>query len=1286
MLTTLYRKFSDHEACFYIESDSPLTPEEHGELLWIVRETYEPDATFTSPFITSVPVVEIGPRPAIESPFSSNAVSIARAIGLTKVSRIERSLRYPITAEQTEEHTLCLHFDPMTQQVYENRLTESDLVTHTKPEPVRIIPILEQGVEATKRFNLAYGLGMDDWDVEHWTNCFIQLGRNPTDVELFQIGNANSDHSRHWLFKGKIFIEGVLMPYTLFDLIRAPLKALGTTHNSILAFNDNAGAIQGSEIVAFVPSEPGKPSPYILKTGLWHHAATAETHNFPTMIAPFPGAETGTGGRIRDNSAAGRGSLPGVAVCGYITGNLHLPDYAIPGETIGGEKTLPFASPAQILIEASNGCTSYGNKYGEPVIAGFTRTFGLIVNGERREALKPVLYSGGIGQIFDVHIAKRKPEQGMLIIRIGGPAYRIGVGGGGASSMIGGTNSTERDYKAVQRGNPEVGNRTNRVIRTCVEKGDQNPIESIHDQGAGGPSNVLTELMEPVGGRVDIRKIILGDTTMSVLEIWSAEYQEGYGLLMRPERLEEFQAICRRERVNCEVLGEITGDGRVVVVDSKEGTTPVDLKLDDILGKLPQKSFYFERTIRALDPLVLLEKMNLGDTLEKLFRLPEVGSKAYLTNKGDRSVTGLVVQQQCCGPHQLPVADVGVKANGYFDRTGVALALGEAMTKILVDAKAGARMSVGEMLTNICAAGITRFGDIKCRVNEMWAAKTKEEGAFHYDAVHAVSELLQKLRIEHDGQINGVAADGGKDSSSMAVKLPHGEIVKSPGEIVILGYAPVPDIGKVVTPDFKPERGTKIGFIDIGQGKDRLGGSSLAHAYGQIGNEVPDVDDAELLIRAFEVMQTMIGLGQILAYHDRSDGGLATTLAEMCMAGNCGAEVTFDSGVDLTSRLFSEELGMVFQYRERDEYAIRSYLHMRHVPFTILGEVTPKDQYLRVRHGMRNQHIGLMLLRRWWEATSLRLDELQANRQTVDAERRSMNCNEREYNLTFTPVSTPEDHFLDEDRPHVAVIREEGTNGDMELAAACHAAGMKTSIINMQDLLDGTIALDSFQMILTAGGFSYMDVFGSGKGWAATILFNERLTKMFEEFRTRSDTLSLHICNGCQWSALLGWLPFKGADSLPVTKQPRFIHNDSGRFESRWIQIRVNESPSVFFEDMWGSSFGVWVAHGEGKLYFPDPELIEAVEEYKLVPISYTDEKGEPTVDYPANPNGSYAGYAGLCTPDGRHTAMMPHPERCFRKETWGWMPEDLKCSLSSSPWLTMFQNARKWLMEHKAR
>jgi phosphoribosylformylglycinamidine synthase len=1280
MIYSIYRQINDGlELGFYIETTGPLSEQEFNQLRWLIAETFEPGNTGTEPHFATLEAVEIGPRLSIESPFSSNAVSICHAMGLRQITRIERTHRYLIGNGQSFDILLKTHLDRMTEQYYPNGITGFD--TGITPEDVKVVDLMRRGRAALEEMNRALGLGMDAQDIEYYYHLFVEvLKRNPTDVELFQLGNANSEHSRHPYFRGRQVIDGWPMRQTLLEIVQSPLKCLDLLKDrSLIVFKDNAGVIRGFRTNILLPLTPGKPSELTITRQAIHITGTAETHNHPTFVAPFPGAATGAGGRIRDNTAVGRGGITGIGVAGYFVGNLFIPRYEIPGEVVGRDKPSKYASPLLILIEGSNGISSYGNQFGEPLTLGFTRTFGQLVGNEWREARKPILYSGGIGHLFDEHLAKKAPKVGMLIVRIGGPAYPIGVGGGSASSMMQGENIETLDINSVQRGDAEMENRANRVIRTCVEMGDNNPISSIHDQGAGGPSNVLTELLEPLGGIIDIRKIVLGDKTMSVLKIWSAEFQEGYGLLVRPEQIELFQSVCRRERVNCEVLGEITVSGKVVVEDPLNRQTPVNLNLEQILTKIPQKTFESNRRTESFKPLEL-PAIIVGEAIEAVFKLPHVGSKGFLVHKVDRSVTGLVAQQQCCGIAQIPIADANVNAQSHFGLTGSVCAIGENPIRILIDPKAGARMAVAEMLTNMAPVRISNINDIRCRANWMWPAKLPHEGALLYDAAVAMSNLMIKL---------GIAVDGGKDSLSMAATV-SGELVKTPGSLVVLGYAPVSDITRKVTPDIKMPGKSLLGLIDLGLGKNRLGGSALAQAFNQLGNESPDVDDPKLLRNTFLAVQKMIDESLILALHDRSDGGLITTVVEMCMASRCGFVLNVQHAQAALAELFAEELGFVIEINPDHEKQIREICASYQVPISIIGYSGTwgdgKCIVVANETGEALFEASITQLRTWWESTSHQIERLQMNALCAEIEYQghadylTSIDGASSYRLSFTPADTSPEILNAPGKLRVAILREEGTNGDREMQAACAAAGLAPWDVTMSDLLLGRINLDEFPGLIFPGGFANMDVFDSAKGWAGTILFNEKLRGMFDRFYAREDTFSLGVCNGCQLMALLGWVPWKG---IPGERQPRFIHNISNRFESRWVQVEILPSPSVLLNGMEGSKLGVWVAHGEGRLVYPDTYLRRQVNKKDLAPIIYIDPDGHRTERYPYNPNGSLGGVTALCSSNGRHLAMMPHPERCFCLWQWPWMPSSWK-SLKASPWLQMFQNARAWCMEHR--
>jgi phosphoribosylformylglycinamidine synthase len=1281
------------EFCFYIESKTALSADEAELLRWLLSETFEPGNYSGESFLSRQDegavrhyILEAGPRMNFTTAWSTNAVSVCHACGLTKVTRIERSRRYMVdasselTAEELGRFSSEL-YDRMTECLYPERLKSFD--TGMSPEPVYSVQIIEEGRHALEKINRDMGLGLDDWDIDYYYRLFSKdIGRNPTNVECFDLSQSNSEHSRHWFFKGRLIIDGKEIDENLMSIVRTPLDR--NPNNSVIAFKDNSSAIKGFEARTILPERPGGITAFMEKPVAYHAIFTAETHNFPSGVAPFPGAETGTGGRIRDVQATGRGALVIAGTAAYCVGNLHIPGYDLPWEDKDFAYPSNLASPLTIEIEASNGASDYGNKFGEPVIQGFTRSFGLrMPGGERREWIKPIMFTGGVGQIDSRHIEKREPARGMLVTKVGGPAYRIGMGGGAASSMIQGQNIAELDFNAVQRGDAEMEQKMNRVIRTCVELGEANPVVSIHDQGAGGNCNVVKEIIYPAGAKIDIRKIPLGDNTLSVLEIWGAEYQEQNALLIFPDRAGAFLEICRREKVPCAFIGEITGDGYIILYDETDGSTPVNLHLDKVLGEMPRKTFELDRVRRKSRPLELPGRLSVREALDRVLRLVSVGSKRFLTNKVDRSVTGLIARQQCVGPLQITLSDVAVVAQSHFGLTGTAISIGEQPVKTLLNPAAMARMSVAEALTNIVWAKVTRLEDIKCSGNWMWAPKLSGEGADLYDAAAAMRDIMVVL---------GIAVDGGKDSLSMAARVTDNagktETVKSPGTLVISAYVTCPDITKVVTPDIKRPGASKLLFIDLAGGSNRLGGSALAQCYRQVGDECPDVEDPELLKRTFNAIQKMVAEDSILSGHDRSDGGLVTTLLEMAFAGNCGIDIEIRQGTNGREHgagipvLFSEEIGMVVEYLPENEDKITSELQKHGIPYQMIGK-SLREKEIRVSLLTPNSspvavlHEDMRVLRGVWEETSCRLDMLQRNPECVEEEKK--NIYDRKgpaLHLTFTPEPTPERVLERADKPKVAIVREEGSNGDREMTSAFYQAGFEPWDVTMTDFLDNRVGLESFRGMVFVGGFSYADVLDSAKGWAGVIRFNKRIRDEFRTFYDRPDTFSLGVCNGCQLMALLGWVPWQG---IPDTNQPRFVHNRSGRFESRFVSVKIIESPAVMFSGMADSVLGVWVAHGEGLAYFPDDSIRKEVLDRGLAPVRYVDDNGLPTEKYPFNPNGSPAGITALCSPDGRHLALMPHPERAFLKWQWAWMPEEWKGELRASPWLRMFQNARQW-------
>ena len=1257
-----YHKVSEElEYCFNIETSEKLTQDQEFVLKQILSDGFLPDSIETKSSLDSKnkQIIEIGPRLNFATAFSTNAVSVCHSAGLENVLRVEKSKRYAISLQLDSSKFIKKNYDRMTESHYQKPLESFKI--DIKPKKVYTVPLLEDGISAIEKINKEMGLGMNEWDEKFYYDLFVKdLKRDPTNVECFQLGQANSEHSRHWFFNGKLVIDKKEIPETLFDIVRAPIRA--NKENSIIAFKDNSSAIKGNEIITIIPETPGKASALKKEKLNYDITFTAETHNFPSGVAPFPGAETGAGGRIRDGQATGQGSLIVAGTAGYCVGNLNIPGYDLPWENKNFAYPNNLASPLNIEIQASNGASDYGNKFGEPVIQGFTRSFGMrLPNKERREWLKPIMFTGGVGQMNRRHIEKETPQKGMIIIQIGGPAYRIGTGGAAASSMIQGENLAELDFNAVQRGDAEMEQKMNRVIRACVEMGENNPMISIHDQGAGGPCNVLTELVEPAGGRIEIRDINVGDETLSVLEIWGAEYQERNALLIKSSRIEKFDKMCEREKVKYERLGEITEDGRITVHDREDNSFPVNLELSKILGKMPQKTFTDETQTSNLDNLKLPEKPNFKKALENVLRLVSVGSKRFLTSKVDRSVTGLIARQQCCGPLQLTVSDVAVIAQSHFSDTGAAIAIGEQPIKTLVNCEAGARMSVGEALTNLVWVKIEKLGNIKCSANWMLAAKLLGEGRNLYRAAVAMKRIMIDL---------GIAVDGGKDSLSMAAKVGD-EIVKSPNELTISAYADVPDINKIITPDIKKPGESALWLIDIGDNKNRLGGSALAQTLRQIGNESPDVDNPDVLKKSFYAIQQMIDEKIILSGHDRSDGGLITTILEMAFAGNCGVDISFKLSSDnIFPYYFNEELGLVVEvdlHNQKKFTEIIKKYDLENIT-SLIAQTTP-DQKIKIVSGDDVILDENMLdIRQVWEETSHQLNKLQTEeKQAVEEKKNIYGRKNPKYKVAFIPEQTPLEILEKKEKIKIAIIREEGSNGDREMSSAFYMAGFEPWDVTMSDLLNNKINLNDFRGIAFVGGFSYADVLGSAKGWASTIRFNDKLRDIFDTFYNRKNTFSLGVCNGCQLMSLLGWVP------------GRFVKNHSGRFESRWTTIKISQSPAIMLKDMENSVLGIWVAHGEGRLLFPDNQLLKNAIDKKLTPISYIDDNANFTERYPFNPNGSLQGITALCSENGRHLAMMPHPERTFLKWQWPWMPEKMKKKLQASPWLKMFQNARKW-------
>ncbi|XP_066592110.1 phosphoribosylformylglycinamidine synthase isoform X2 [Prorops nasuta] len=1282
------------ELCYYIELNDVLVEREAKILKWILSSPFEQEnLRIVSSFYeqNNALIIEIGPRLNFSTAFSSNALSICDSVQLDKVVRIEVSTRYWIKHNEVVDKNLedaitnLLH-DKMTECRYYQPLNSFN--HGFLPENWFEVDITNQGRKALEDVNKKLGLAFDDWDLDFYTDLFLhKLKRNPTSVECFDLAQSNSEHSRHWFFKGCMIIDGQEKNESLIDMIMSTQNF--SNPNNVIKFSDNSSAIKGYEFKALRPQLTHRCSNFSLEKIKQHLIFTAETHNFPTGVAPFSGATTGTGGRLRDVQGVGRGGYYIAGTAGYSVGNLHIPGYNLPWE----DKNVPYptnmASPLEILVEASNGASDYGNKFGEPVISGFARSFGMTdEDGTRREWIKPIMFSGGLGTVDADMIDKVKPEKGMEVVKIGGPVYRIGVGGGSASSVeVQGDNKVELDFGAVQRGDPEMEQRLNRVVRACTELGPKNPILSIHDQGAGGNGNVLKELVEPAGAVIFTQKFELGDPSISTLELWGAEYQENDAILCRTQDCQLLKQIAHREKCPLNFVGTVTGNGKIILSEEEdcdadkylaqaEDTSlrhPVDLELEFILGKMPSKTFDLKTESVQRKPLILPENLKVSAALNRVLRLPAVASKRYLTNKVDRCVTGLIAQQQCVGPLHTPLADFAMTAVSHFDYAGIATSIGEQPIKGLVNAAAGARMTVAEALSNLVFAHISDLKDVKCSGNWMWAAKLPGEGAALYEACSAMCSVMKEI---------GIAIDGGKDSLSMAARIGK-DVVKAPGTLVVSTYAPCPDIRQKVTPNLRAPSLLQTGFllfVDLSNGKSRLGGTALAQVYNQLGDDVPDLENTKTLVNAFCATQTLISEGSILSGHDVSDGGLITCLLEMAFAGISGIDVNIEhkTGSDIEI-LFAEEVGWILEVDKFKYNRVIELFYSFDVPIYPIGKSTQFGIHSMININVNKRNVlesTVFQLMSVWEETGYQLECRQTNVDCAFHEFFGLrNRNLPRYKLTFNPDFRSQIEHENDVIIRVAVIREEGTNGDREMAAALVKAGFQVWDVTMQDFLDNTINLDHFRGVIFPGGFSYADVLGSAKGWAAGLLYHPAIKKTFKDFFAREDTFSLGVCNGCQLMSLLGLLNLKTRELNDIDV---FLdYNISERFECRWSTVKIGASPSIMLKGMEGSVLGIWVAHGEGRFTFRNKMILSKLKEARCIALNYTDEYGNPTTIYPLNPNGTIEGIAGICSSNGRHLAMMPHPERCVEVWQWPWRPEDWK--FVNSPWQRMFDNAYAW-------
>ncbi|RUR27613.1 phosphoribosylformylglycinamidine synthase [Vreelandella nanhaiensis] len=1232
------------------------------------------------------------PRLGTQSPWSSKATDIAHNCGLSEIRRIERGVDYQIgfsTAPSEESLTAvaALLHDRMTETVLDDASDAERLFAHHAPAPLGSVDILNSGREALVTANRELGLALADDEVDYLVDAFNELGRNPTDIELMMFAQANSEHCRHKIFNADWVIDGELQSHSLFKMIK---NTFATSPDNVLsAYSDNAAVIKGSQAGRFyatpLTGADDERALYGTHQEPIHILMKVETHNHPTAIAPFPGAATGSGGEIRDEGATGIGGKPKAGLSGFTVSNLRIPEFVQPWEAFDYGKPERMQSALNIMLEGPIGGAAFNNEFGRPNLTGYFRTYeqeSLNEGGiERRGFHKPIMIAGGYGNIRAQHVQKGDIPVGGKLIVMGGPAMLIGLGGGAASSMSSGTSSADLDFASVQRENPEIERRAQEVIDRCWALGDKNPICFIHDVGAGGLSNALPELVKDGnrGGLFDLRAVPNAEPGMSPLEIWCNEAQERYVLAVAAEDLATFDALCKRERCPYAVVGEAQADHHLEVRDGHFNTKPIDLPMSVLFGKAPKMQRSFERHEPELSG-VMLDNLDLREALDRVLRLPAVASKSFLITIGDRSITGQVARDQMVGPWQVPVADVAVTTASYDTHAGEAMAMGERPPVALINPAASARLAVAETITNLAAAPIAKLGDIKLSANWMSAADHPGENQALYDAVYAVGmELCPAL---------GIAVPVGKDSMSMRTawqdENAQGEreekSVTSPLAAVITGFAPVTDALATLTPQINLEQDeSDLILIDLGNGQNRLGGSALAQVYGQVGNTCPDLDDPEDLKAFFEVIQGLNRDGKLLAYHDRSDGGLLVTLLEMAFAAHAGLEIKLDwmidEPVEALNALFSEELGAVIQVNRKHTEEVLSQFAVAGIETCgVIARPRYDDQVRVTLFEEPLLETTRQLTQRTWSETSYRLQALRDNPECAKSEFDNL-LDTRDPGLFATPtfdinedISAP---FINTAKPAVAVLREQGVNGQVEMGWAFDKAGFDAVDVHMSDILEGRVSLDEFKGLVACGGFSYGDVLGAGGGWAKSVLFNERARDQFAAFFTRDDSFSLGVCNGCQMlSQLKSLIP--GAENWPS-----FVRNESEQFEARVAMLRVEKTPSILLAGMEGSQLPIAVAHGEGRAEFRDTAHLRSMQSSNQIALRYIDNYGQVTTRYPANPNGSPSGITGLTTPDGRVTIMMPHPERVTRAVTNSWRPAEWT---EDGAWLRLFRNARVWV------
>ncbi|KWU00465.1 phosphoribosylformylglycinamidine synthase [Vibrio toranzoniae] len=1234
------------------------------------------------------------PRPGTISPWSSKSTDIAHNCGLAKVSRLERGTAFYIetSAELSElqlvELKAILH-DRMMEVVFTDFESAAALFTVAEPAPYMEVELLAGGRKALEEANVTLGLALAEDEIDYLLESFTEkLGRNPTDIELMMFAQANSEHCRHKIFNADWTIDGVKQEKSLFKMIKNTFET--TPEHVLSAYKDNAAVMTGSEVGRFFPDP--KTRQYNYHQEKTHILMKVETHNHPTAISPWPGASTGSGGEIRDEGATGIGGKPKAGLVAFSVSNLKIPNFVQPWETDFG-KPSRIVTALDIMLEGPLGGAAFNNEFGRPNLLGYFRTYEEKVNSHAGEEVrgyhKPIMLAGGLGNIRDDHVQKKEIPVGASLIVLGGPAMNIGLGGGAASSMDSGSSSEDLDFASVQRENPEMERRCQEVIDRCWQLGDANPIAFIHDVGAGGISNALPELVDDGerGGIFNLRDVPNDEPGMSPLEIWCNESQERYVMAVADEDMATFDAICKRERAPYAVVGKATEERDLKLEDSHFDNTPIDMPMDILLGKTP-KMHRDAKTLKANNPAIDRSGIEMNEAVDRVLRLPTVAEKTFLITIGDRSVTGLVARDQMVGPWQVPVANCAVTAASYDSYHGEAMSLGERTPVALLDFGASARLAVGEAITNIAATNIGDIKHIKLSANWMSPAGHPGEDAGLYEAVKAVGEELCPAL--------GLTIPVGKDSMSMKTKWEeNGEQkeVTSPLSLVITAFARVEDVRKTITPQLRTPNNleglgaTSLVLIDLGNGKNRLGATALAQVYKQLGDKPADVDNAAQLKGFYEGVQALVANDQVVAYHDKGDGGLFVTLAEMAFAGHCGVNADIaallsasENSEDTLAALFNEELGAVIQVRNDDLDAVLSTLAANGLEACshVIGSVADSDE-LVIKSGEtvvieRNR----TELRTIWAETTHKMQGLRDNPVCADQEHEAKKDNSDPGLNVILSFDVNEDiaaPFITGSminkgaKPKMAILREQGVNSHVEMAAAFDRAGFEATDIHMSDILTGQAVLEEYNGLVACGGFSYGDVLGAGEGWAKSVLFNDSTRDHFENFFKREDTFSLGVCNGCQMLSNLREL-IPGAEYWP-----RFVRNESERFEARFSLVEVQKSDSVFFNGMEGSRMPIAVSHGEGRVEVRDNDHLNAIENSGTVALRYVDNNGNQTQQYPNNPNGSPNAITGLTTTDGRVTIMMPHPERVFRTVANSWSPEGWG---ENGAWMRMFQNARK--------